>query len=38
MVRQWLEEAGCERIFPVSSITGEGIALLKEYLGEEKKG
>lgn len=38
MVRQWLKEAGCERIFPVSSITGEGIALLKEYLGEEKKG
>ena len=37
MVRQWLEEAGCEAIFPVSSTTGEGIADLLHYLNEEKK-
>ena len=32
MVRQWLEDAGCEKIFPVSSITREGIDELIEYL------
>ncbi|NMM62980.1 ethanolamine utilization protein EutP [Clostridium sp. P21] len=37
MVRQWLEEAGCERIFPVSSISGKGIEELKQYLNEPKK-
>lgn len=37
MVRQWLEEAGCERVFPVSSITGEGIEELKEYLNEQTR-
>jgi ethanolamine utilization protein EutP len=37
MVRQWLEEAGCERIFPVSSITGEGIDALIEYLNAAKE-
>lgn len=37
MVRQWLEEAGCERVFPVSSVTGEGIEELKEYLNEQAR-
>ncbi len=37
MVRQWLEEAGCEKIFPVSSTTGEGIDALREYLNEPKE-
>jgi len=32
MVRQWLEDAGCEKIFPVSSITREGIDELVDYL------
>ena len=32
MVTQWLKEAGCERVFPVSNVTGEGIAELREYL------
>lgn len=32
MVRQWLEDAGCKKIFPVSSITREGIDELIEYL------
>jgi ethanolamine utilization protein EutP len=36
MVRQWLEDAGCERIFLVNSITGEGIERLKEYLIADK--
>ena len=37
MVWQWLAEAGCERIFPVDSLTGEGIAELREYLMQEKE-
>ncbi|MBS5958214.1 MULTISPECIES: EutP/PduV family microcompartment system protein [Clostridia] len=37
MVRQWLEEAGCEKIFPVSSITGEGMDDLLSFLKEEKE-
>lgn len=37
MVRQWLEEAGCEKIFPVSSMTGDGIDALMEYLNEAKE-
>lgn len=32
MVRQWLTEAGCSRIFEVDSITGEGIAELRAFL------
>ena len=37
MVRNWLEEAGCERIFPVNNFTGEGVDELRDYLMEEKK-
>ena len=32
MVTQWLKEAGCQKIFAVSSETGEGIDELREYL------
>ena len=34
MVTQWLKEAGCQRIFPVSNITREGIPELIDYLIE----
>ena len=37
MVRGWLEEAGCERIFPVNNFTGEGVDELREYLEQDKK-
>lgn len=32
MVRQWLENAGCERIFLVNNVTREGIDELIDYL------
>ena len=32
MVRQWLEAAGCSRIFEVDSITGRGIQELRDFL------
>lgn len=35
MVRQWLEDAGCERIFEVNNTTREGIAELLEYLDDD---
>lgn len=35
MVRQWLINAGCERIFLVNNVTREGIDELMEYLNEE---
>ena len=34
MVRQWLIEAGCERIFELDSVTGAGLQELKDYLME----
>ena len=37
MVRGWLEEAGCERIFTVNNFTGEGVDELREYLEQDKK-
>ena len=37
-VRNWLKLAGCKTIFPVSSITGEGIAELAAYLKDDKDG
>jgi ethanolamine utilization protein EutP len=37
-VRNWLKLAGCKVIFPVSSITGEGIAELAAYLKDDKDG
>ena len=35
MVRQWLVNAGCERIFMVNNVTREGIDELIEYLSED---
>lgn len=35
MIRQWMENAGCERIFEVNNITREGIAELLEYLQDD---
>ena len=35
MVRQWMMDAGCERIFVVNNVTREGIAELLEYLEED---
>lgn len=35
MVRQWLLNAGCERIFLVNNVTREGIDELMEYLEED---
>ena len=34
-VRRWLQLAGCKKVFPVSSITGEGIAELAQFLNED---
>lgn len=38
-VTRWLKLAGCKKVFPVSSITGEGLAELAAFLNddEEKK-
>lgn len=35
MVRQWLVNAGCERIFLINNVTREGIDELLEYLAED---
>ena len=35
MIRLWMEDAGCERIFEVNNVTGEGLSELMEYLEEE---
>ena len=35
MIRQWMESAGCDRIFEVNNVTGEGIEELTEYLKED---
>lgn len=35
MVRQWLVNAGCERIFEINNVTREGIGELMEYLSED---
>ena len=34
-VERWLRLAGCKKIFPVSSITGEGVQELAAFLNEE---
>ena len=35
MVRQWLINSGCERIFLVNNVTREGIDELMEYLKDD---
>ena len=35
MVRQWMENAGCERIFLINNTTSEGVSELLEYLDED---
>ena len=35
MVRQWLVNAGCERIFLINNVTREGISELLEYLKDD---
>ena len=35
MVKQWLENAGCDRIFLINNVTREGIDELIEYLEED---
>lgn len=37
MVRQWLINAGCERIFLVNNVTREGIDELMKYLKDDPK-
>lgn len=32
MVRQWLQEAGCERVFEISAYTGAGIEELIQHI------
>lgn len=35
MVRNWMVNSGCERIFEVSNLTREGIQELLDYLQED---
>lgn len=35
-VTRWLHLAGCKKVFPVSSITGEGIEALAAFLREDE--
>lgn len=35
MVRLWMENAGCDRIFEVDNISGEGLDELSDYLKED---
>ena len=32
---RWLRLCGCERIFPVSSYTGEGLEIIMDYLNQD---
>lgn len=36
MARQWLENAGCSKIFELSSYTREGLPALLEFLADAK--
>jgi len=36
-VANWLKLAGCKKIFPVSSITGEGVEELVNFLSDDAK-
>jgi ethanolamine utilization protein EutP len=35
-VTRWLKLAGCKKVFPLSSYTGEGVAELLEFLKEDE--
>lgn len=35
MIRQWMENAGCDRIFEVNNVTREGVQELLDYLAED---
>ena len=35
MVRQWMVNSGCERIFEVNNVTREGISELMQYLEDD---
>ena len=35
MVERWLRQSGCERIFKINNVTGEGIEELREYLEQK---
>ena len=35
MIKQWMNDAGCERIFEINNKTGEGVAELVEYLKDD---
>ena len=35
MVKQWLINAGCDRIFLINNVTREGVSELMEYLAED---
>ncbi len=35
MIRLWMQDAGCERIFEVNNVTGEGVRELMDYLNED---
>lgn len=35
MVKQWMDNIGCERIFYINNTTGEGVSELLEYLNED---
>ena len=36
-VERWLRLAGCKRIFPVSAVTGEGLADIIAFLADDDK-
>ena len=36
MIRQWLINIGCERIFLINNVTREGVDELLEYLEEDE--
>ena len=36
-VERWLRLAGCKKIFPVSAVTGEGLADIIAFLAEDDK-
>lgn len=35
MIKQWMEDAGCSRIFLINNLTGEGVEELVEYLSDD---